>query len=88
MQEIALALCAAREALGLEATSTRDIRDECVQYGKYDGANFAAALKAMNESLIVKGAPRAKDKELILLVPGRERAARIIQKWAGEAGGS
>ena len=87
MQEIALALSAARDALGLKATSTKDVREECIRYGKYDGANFAAALKAIPQWLIVKGAPRSKDKELILLVPGLEEAARIVQKWAGEAVG-
>ena len=88
MQEIALVLCAAREALGLVPTSTGDVREECILYGKYDGPNFAASLKAMPQWLIVKGAPRAKDKELILLVPGREEAARIIQRWAGEDRGT
>lgn len=83
-QQIALVLCAAREGLGLDATTTTDVREQCVQYGKFDGPNFAAALKAIPQWLILKPIPKTKDKQLVLLVPGREEAERVVQRWAGE----
>ena len=83
-QEIALVLCAAYEALGLDPPDTDIVRQECENYSRYDSANFAKSLGAMDGMLTPKGQPRAKRKTLIISVPGREEAARVIQRWAGE----
>ena len=83
-QEIALVLCAAYEALGLDPPDTDIVRQECENYSRYDSANFAKSLGAMDGRLTPKGQPRAKRKTLIISVPGREEAARVIQRWTGE----
>lgn len=87
-QEIALVLCGAYEALGLDPPDTGVVRQECERYDRYDGANFARSLGAMEGKLTPKGPPRAKKKALIISVPGREEAATVLQRWAGEGSGS
>lgn len=83
-REIALVLCAAYEALGLDPPDTDVVRQECERYDRYDSANFASTLGAMGGRLTPKGPPRSKKKTLIISVPGREEAATVLQRWAGE----
>lgn len=87
-QEIALVLCSAYEALDLDPPDTDVVRQECERYDRYDSANFAKTLGAMEGRLTPKGPPRAKKKALIISVPGREAAAIVLQRWAGEGNGS
>ena len=83
-REIALALCAAYEALGLDSPDTDVVRQECERYDRYDSANFAITLGAMGGKLTPKGPPRSKKKTLIISVPGREEATSVIKRWIGE----
>ena len=82
-QEIALLVCAAYEALGRTEIETDLVRDECKHYDRYDGANFMKVLNVMSSFINVKGKPNSKKKTLILKLPGREEAVRIIQRMAG-----
>ena len=83
-REIALALCAAYEALGLDPPDTDVVRQECERYDRYDSANFASTLGAMGGRLTPKGPPRSQKKTLIISVPGREEATSIVKRWVGE----
>ena len=75
--QIGLLICAARAALGMECT-TDDIRTVLTQYGKYDQANFAAAL-ANAHGLTVKGLKGSSKRTVRLTVPGKEEASELVK---------
>ena len=81
-REIALLILGARTALGLD-TSLNDIREVVKRYRKYDGSNFAAALKSGSEFAVL-GQPRSSHRTVRLrgggMAAARELAKRLVSE--------
>ena len=75
MRAIALLICSARTALGIE-TTTRHVKEAADSYGRYDAANFMKTLTAMDE-IAVRGKPRSSNRVIRLRVTGQEAAREL-----------
>ncbi len=71
IRKIALLVCGARTALGLD-TGSKDIRQAAEEYQKYD-RNFMPVLTEMSE-LAMRGKPHSKNRLVRLRVIGMEEA--------------
>lgn len=80
-KELALLVCAGRQAIGEQATAGATIRDVCNQYGKLDAPNFAATMKDADHLWIIAGP--ARDKTYRLRNPGWEEAKKVVERLAG-----
>jgi len=80
-KELALLVCAGRQAAGEEATAAATIREVCNQYGKLDAANFAATLREADRLLIISGATRQRTYRL--RNPGWEEVKQLVRRLAG-----
>ena len=78
-QEIALLVAAGRQKGGLDQsgwTNAEIIVDTCKHYDKYDQANFAKSLKALDAKLQIKGA--GSTAQVKVKHPGFDAAADLI----------
>lgn len=82
-KEIALLIAGARQAAGIEDwTSTDEIRKACVDYKRYDQANFASTIHEMGDVFNSrKESPRKT--QVRLARPGWERLAAAIRRLGG-----
>lgn len=80
-KELALIVAAGRQGAGLEEwTSQEVIRDTCKYYGKYDEANFASHLKALDADFQSHGS--GKKREFQLRAPAWEKARLLVERLA------
>lgn len=80
-RQVALLVCAARQATGEEVTEAKVIRDVCNKYGKLDSANFSQNMKA-DESLWIIGGSTQK-QTFKLRVKGWEATTSLLGELAG-----
>jgi hypothetical protein len=80
-KELALLVCAGRQAIGEHATAAATIRNACNQYGKLDGANFAATMKDADHLWMIAG--QGREKTYKLRNPGWEEAKKVVERLAG-----
>ena len=81
-KQLALLVCGARQLAEMEQwTSSKEIRKRCVYYGRFDPANFAKTLRAMDESLSFKG--KGQQLEVRLHQRGIERLKTLLATLAG-----
>lgn len=83
VRQIALLVCGARTALGLE-TGSNNIRDAAETYGKVD-SNFMAHLTKF-EQIAVRGKPSSPNRLVRMRVIGAEAAQRLAQKLVSNGG--
>ena len=76
-QQIALLVCAARTALGLECT-TDHIREVAEEYQRLDEANFARAVGSAR-GLTVKGQRGTRRRVVRMTIPGKESTAELVR---------
>ena len=82
-KQLALLVAAARQAADLEEwTDVDEIRRLAEDYKKYDSANFASAIKEMQDDFRFKQVGRKITVKLGR--PGWDRAAELVNKLAGE----
>ena len=83
-KEIALLIAGGRQAGGLEEwTSWEEIRSTCVEFKKYDSANFAKTLREMDD--VFNQRRQSERKYLVKLArPGWDRLAEAIGRLGGE----
>jgi hypothetical protein len=82
-KQLATLVAAARQGADIEEwTDADEIRRFVEDFKRYDSANFAAALKEMDDIFRVKQSGRKIS--LKLGRPGWERAAELVAKLAGE----
>jgi hypothetical protein len=83
-KEIALLIAGGRQAGGLEEwTSWEEIRSACVEFKKYDSANFAKTLREMDD--VFNQRRQSERKYLVKLArPGWDRLAKAIGRLGGE----
>lgn len=82
-KQLALLIAAARQGLGLEEWTGVDfVRRACIDFGRYDESNFAAAINEMSDSFLIRG--RGRQRVLRLRRPGVEKAARLVRDLTGE----
>jgi hypothetical protein len=82
-KQLALLVVAARQAAELEEwTDVDEIRRLAEDYKKYDSANFASAIKEMQDDFRFKRVGRKISVKLGR--PGWERAAEMIRRLAGD----
>lgn len=72
---IALLICSARTALGIE-TATLHVKEAADRYGRYDAGNFMKTLTAMSE-IAVRGKPKSSNRVIRLRVTGQEAAREL-----------
>ena len=80
-KEIALLVCSARTALGLDS-GTDHIREAVDQHGRLDPSNFMKTLAAM-EQIVMRGSPRSRNRLVRLRVIGVEEARGLAAKFTG-----
>ena len=80
-KQIALLLCAVRQAAGLEWTPADIVREAVVHYGRHDSPNFAGSLNELHPFSSFRG--KARKRELKLNKAGQEEAVRLMQKLTG-----
>lgn len=76
MRDVALLICTARQAAGLEEdgfTSVSVVRDECRDLGVLDGGNFATEISGLDDFLSFRGS-------------GRSRSLKVNRRGIEEAG--
>lgn len=79
-KELALLVCAGRQATCEETTAAATIREVCNRYSKLDPPNFAAALKEADHLLIIGGP--ARQRTYRLRQPGWEQAKEVVKRIA------
>lgn len=78
-RELAQLVAAGRQGSEIEEwTSVDVIRDWCQRYRRYDGANFAGALKALDEEFQFRGT--GAKREIRVSRPGWESVADLIRR--------
>lgn len=77
-REIALLICSARTALGLD-TGTDHIREAADQHSRLDPPNFMKTLTAM-EQIVLRGSPKSHNRLVRLRVIGVEEARQLAAK--------
>jgi hypothetical protein len=82
-REITLLLCAARQAQGEEWTQISVVREAVAEYRRYDEANFARTIAAMEDELRLRG--RGRSRELRLSRQGWDRARALASRVTEEA---
>jgi hypothetical protein len=82
-REIAQLVGAVALATGDGWTTFDDVRDVCTSYARYDGPNFASAIRALGDIATVRN--RAGKYELRLTRPGREATAELVTRLGGGA---
>lgn len=81
-QQLALLVCAARQAIGVEEFTSFDrVRKIAEEYRRYDRANFARSLNEMMDEFSFRGT--ARQREIKVSRPGWEAAARLVTQLAG-----
>jgi hypothetical protein len=82
-KQLALLIVAARQAAEIEEwTDVDEIRKLAEDYKKYDSANFASAIKEMQDDFRLKQVGRRITVKLGR--PGWDRAAEMVRRLAGE----
>jgi hypothetical protein len=83
-KEIALLIAGGRQAGGIEEwTSWDEIRDACLEFKKYDSANFAKTLHEMDD--VFNQRRQSERKYLVKLArPGWDRLGEAIRRIGGE----
>jgi hypothetical protein len=83
-KEIALLIAGGRQAGGLEDwTSWEEIRSVCVEFKKYDSANFAKTMREMDD--VFNQRRQSERKYLVKLArPGWDRLSEAIRRLGGE----
>jgi hypothetical protein len=83
MKDIALLVAAARQAGGydLSWTKTSEIRRICIDFGKFDTANFASTITEMGGVFNFRG--KGQSREIKVLRPGFEAAGTLVKRYAG-----
>lgn len=77
-QQIALLICAARQAgMGETETAAEVIRRTCEEFGRLDDPNFAATIRQIGGLLIQGGTPRARTYRLSR--PGYDRVRSLVE---------
>lgn len=80
-RELALLVCAGRQATVEDATPAAAIKEACQQYGKLDSPNFAANMKA-GEKWWIESGP-AQKRTYKLRTTGWEAATALVVRLAG-----
>lgn len=82
-EQLALLLAAGRQAGGYDDgwTASREIREVCTHFGKFDVGNFGKTLSGMGDYFQIKG--KGQQREVKVKVPGYEEAARLIIELTG-----
>ena len=82
-EQLALLLAAGRQAGGYDDgwTHSREIREVCTHFGKFDVGNFGKTLSGMGDYLQIKG--KGQQREVKVKIPGYEEATRLIIELAG-----
>lgn len=85
-EQLAVLLAAGRQAGGYDDgwTHSREIRDVCTHFGKFDVGNFGKTISGMGDYFQIKG--KAQQREVKVKVPGYEEAARLINELTGGEG--
>lgn len=80
-KQIALLVAGGRQVGGIEEwTSSASIREVCEHYGKYDQANFASALKTMQDVFSSRGV--GQKRQVRLNKVGEERLRTLVDGLA------
>lgn len=79
--ELALLVCAGRQASGEQETTTKVIRELCDHYGKFDSGNFASTLTGADRYWQMTG--KGQSRSLRLRMPGWEAATQSVGRLAG-----
>jgi len=80
VRKIALLICGARTALGLE-TGSVDIREAVDEYDQLD-TNFMKTLTEMPE-IVIRGKPHSKNRQVRVRVIGAEKARELAAALVG-----
>jgi hypothetical protein len=81
--DIALLLMAGRQLGGLDDyTEAAILRETVKRYGKFDRANFAGQMKALDHYILTEGKGASTKRKLTH--PGIEAAAKMVDKYATE----
>jgi hypothetical protein len=85
-EQLAVLVAAGRQAGGYDDgwTHSREIRDVCTHFGKFDVGNFGKTLSGMGDYFQIKG--KGQQREVKVKVPGYEEAARLINELTGGEG--
>lgn len=83
-KQIALLVAAGRQAAGLDQdwTPMSVIRPIVTDFGRYDGPNFATAIREMDDHCAFRG--KGQQREIKVNRQGFEAAAEIIKRLAGD----
>jgi hypothetical protein len=84
MKEVALLLCSARQAAGLDEDGFTDVgvvRDECRELGVLDTSNFAAEIAGLGDYMSFRGSGRSR--HLRVNRRGHEEAGRRLRDLLG-----
>lgn len=81
-REIAVLVAGARQATGQEEwTSVNAIREWCEEYDKYDRANFAKSIAAMDD--LFQFAGKGQKREVRMRQPAWEEAGDLVRRLGG-----
>ena len=84
VREIALLVCGARTALGLD-TGARDIRDVAEHYSRLDSGNFMKQLTDF-ELIAVRGKPGSSNRLVRMRATGAEASRELAQRLVSNDG--